>query len=248
MPKSSYIAPQYTVMALILNLETSSENCSASIAEDGLVLGSMQCSENKSHASVLTVLIQELLLKHSLQFNQLNALAVSKGPGSYTGLRIGVSVAKGLCYGGNKPLIAINTLRSMMNGIKCDTENFDEKFTDNAVFCPMLDARRLEVYMATFAKSGEMLTSTCAEIINETSLGQVLEKNQVIFFGSGADKCKDIIKHPNAVFIGGFEVKASHMAQLAEEAFRKNKFEDVAYFEPFYLKDFVATLPKRKII
>ena len=235
-------------MALILNLETSSENCSVSIAENGVVLGSMQCSENKSHASVLTVLIQELLLKHSVRFNQLDAIAVSKGPGSYTGLRIGVSVAKGLCYGAAKPLIAINTLRSMMYGIKYDTENFEEKFSDDTVFCPMLDARRLEVYMATFTKNGEMLTTTSAEIISETSLDEVLSKSQVVFFGSGANKCKDIIKHPNAVFIEGFEVKANHMSLLAEESFRRNKFEDVAYFEPFYLKDFVATLPKRKVI
>jgi tRNA threonylcarbamoyladenosine biosynthesis protein TsaB len=235
-------------MALILNIETSSENCSVSIAENGIVFGSLQSSETKSHASILTVLIDELLLKHSVGFNQLNAIAVSKGPGSYTGLRIGVSVAKGLCYGANKPLIAINTLRSMVAGLKKDMTDFEDKFPDDAVFCPMLDARRMEVYMATFAKSGEMLKSTSAEIMDETSFDEVLNKHQVIFFGSGADKCKGIIKHPNAVFIEGFQVKADYMALLAEESFRKSKFENVAYFEPFYLKDFVATLPKRKVI
>ena len=235
-------------MALILNIETSSENCSVAIAKDGIVSATSQSSETKSHAIILTVLIEKLMLENSYSFAQLDAIAVSKGPGSYTGLRIGVSVAKGLCYGAGKPLIAINTLQSMMNGLRQELTEFETLFGSDFVFCPMLDARRQEVYLANFSKSGDLLRETTAEIVQEDSFAEILKDRKLVFFGSGAEKVKSIIHHDNAIFVDGFELKASYLSSLAEDAFQKKQFEDVAYFEPFYLKDFVATIPKRKVI
>lgn len=235
-------------MALILNLETSSENCSVALSNNGVVVGASQNEEKKSHASVLTILIEELLRNNSVSFHQLHAISVSKGPGSYTGLRIGVSVAKGLCYGTGKPLIGLNTLACMMNGLKIEVPDFDLRFDADTVFCPMLDARRQEVYTAAFDKQGIFLRDTSADIIDEYSYQDTLESHPVVFFGSGAEKCKSLIKSHNAVFVDNFQVKASYMATLSEVAFKNKEFEDVAYFEPFYLKDFVATTPKRKVI
>ncbi len=235
-------------MALILSIETSSENCSVAISDNGKIISSSQSTELQSHASVLTVLIEEIMTKNSLKIKQLDAVAVSKGPGSYTGLRIGVSVAKGLCFGSGKPLIAINTLKSMMSGLKIELNDFSSRFTDETVFCPMLDARRMEVYMALFSKNGDEISETAAVIIDEVSFGEILENKSVVFFGSGSDKCQEIIKSKNAVFIRNFTLKADYVSILAEEAYISKTFADVAYFEPFYLKDFIATTPKRKII
>lgn len=234
-------------MGLILNIETSSENCSVAIARNGEMVATLESTESKSHATILTVLIEKILQDNAIKVNNLDAIAVSKGPGSYTGLRIGVSVAKGLCYGAGKPLIAINTLESMLNGLKMSLPDFDQAFAEDAIFCPMLDARRQEVYLAHFSKGGETLHETAAEIIHEESFKEILESSKLIFFGSGADKIKTVIAHPNALFIEGFAPRAEYLAALSESAFRNEKFEDVAYFEPLYLKDFVATIPKRKV-
>jgi tRNA threonylcarbamoyladenosine biosynthesis protein TsaB len=235
-------------MALILNIETSTETCSVALAKNGKIIAVAESKDQRSHASILTVLIEELLHGNHLSGKDLDAVAVSKGPGSYTGLRIGVSVAKGICYGAGKPLIAINTLQSMMEGLWITNPEFMEKTTENTKFCPMLDARRQEVYMAVFLKNGEAVTETCAAIIDDTSFQQEMDSSPIVFFGNGSEKCKAIIKHPNAIFLDHFEMKASSMHQLSEKAFQANHFENLAYFEPFYLKDFVATIPKRKVI
>lgn len=235
-------------MAIILNIETSSENCSVALSRNGVSVASLQNSESRSHAVVLTVLINELLQNNQLAIRDLDAVAVSKGPGSYTGLRIGVSVAKGLCYGANKPLIAINTLECMLFGLKNEYRDFENKFPDDAIFCPMLDARRQEVYMSLFKKNGAVISETSAEIIHEESLKEELRLHPVVLFGSGAEKCKTIISNANAIFIDGFTLKAEYMSLLSEEAYSQSKFENLAYFEPFYLKDFIATIPRRKVI
>lgn len=235
-------------MSLILNIETSSENCSVAISKDEFTLDMAEEEGSKSHASVLTVLIDELLRKNQMGISDLDAIAVSKGPGSYTGLRIGVSVAKGLCYGAVKPLIAINTLDSMMNGFRKGITDFEIHFTENTIFCPMLDARRLEVYLAMYDKKGVLIKETTAEIIDENSFSDILKEHPMVFFGSGTSKCKEILKNPNAQFMDHFLLKASYMTHLSYENLVKRNFENVAYFEPFYLKDFVATIPKRKVI
>lgn len=235
-------------MALILNIETSSEICSVALSVDGVETASLESRESRSHASVLTVLINDILQKSNLSVNNLDAIAVSMGPGSYTGLRIGVSAAKGLCYGAGKPLIAVNTLLCMINGLRSEMENFETRFSDETIFCPMLDARRQEVYLAWFSKQGEMIRDTSAEIIDTDSFKETLQNHQMIFFGTGAGKCKTIIPDTNAVFIDDFSLKAAYMCRLTENLYQKGVFEDVAYFEPFYLKDFVATIPRRKVM
>ncbi len=235
-------------MALILNIETSSDSCSVALSRNGELYAFIQSDEDRSHAHILTVLIEKLLAQNSITIADLDAVAVSKGPGSYTGLRIGVSVAKGICYGARKPLLAVNTLQAMMAGLKLETTDFAARFPTNAVFCPMLDARRQEVYLAMFSKEGNLLKETTAEIITGDSFADILAKQQMVFFGSGAGKVKDIIQNPNALFVENFGLKASYLSSLAEEAWQNKKFEDVAYFEPLYLKDFVATVAKRKVI
>jgi tRNA threonylcarbamoyladenosine biosynthesis protein TsaB len=235
-------------MALILNIETSTDSCSVAISKGGNSIAALKSNEQRSHASVLTVLIEELLHKNNISVTNLDAVCVSKGPGSYTGLRIGVSAAKGICYGILKPLIAINTLECMMNGLSLDLSNTFASLPENSIFCPMLDARRLEVYLAMFQKNGTPYSETSAVIIQEDSFMEDLKGHKIVFFGNGAEKCKPLITSPNAVFFDNFTLNASHMANLSEELFQKRCFEDLAYFEPFYLKDFVATIPKRKVL
>lgn len=234
-------------MAVILNIETSADSCSVAVSKDGETIAQMQSEESRSHANVLTVLIGDLLARFSFTIGSLDAIAVSKGPGSYTGLRIGVSVAKGLCFGSKKPLIAINTLQSMMEGLK-GTTDFGTSFDSGTWFCPMLDARRQEVYMAMYAKDGTGIKETSAEIITEESFAEILDTRKIVFFGSGAEKVKSIIKNPNAVFVENFDLNARYLAGLSYEAYVNKQFEDIAYFEPLYLKDFVATVAKRKVI
>ncbi len=228
-------------MALILNIETSTEVCSVTISKNGELLYLKETLEGLSHSELLTVFIEELLAENAFKLNDLDAIAVSKGPGSYTGLRIGVSVAKGLCYGLGIPLIAVNSLETM--GIIAAL-NSNEKM----LFCPMIDARRMEVYTALYNSKGEEIKPVSAEIIENDFLAEYLEDNKILFFGNGAEKCKSQIKHPNAIYNGPAKTSAQFMQKLTETKYNKKEFEDVAYFEPFYLKDFVATIPKNKII
>jgi tRNA threonylcarbamoyladenosine biosynthesis protein TsaB len=237
-------------MALILNLDTSTRICSVALAQDGKLLGLRESHEDKSHASLLAVFIRKVLEESAKTISDLDAVAVSKGPGSYTGLRIGVSTAKGLAYGSGIPLISVDTLSAIASGVMGEHLVQNEAHPEDKplCLCPMLDARRMEVYTAVFLPSGKILEPIAAKIVREDSFADLLEEYRVVFFGNGAAKCRSIIQHHHAIFLEGIETSARYMVPLTESAWKQNKFEDVAYFEPFYLKDFVATIPKNKVI
>lgn len=237
-------------MALILNLDTSTQICSVALALDGELLGLKESHEEKSHASLLAVFIKDILEENAKPISHLDAVAVSKGPGSYTGLRIGVSTAKGLAFAAGIPMISVDTLSSMASGVFHSNQIENKALSKDTPFClcPMIDARRMEVYTAMFHPSGEVIEPVAAKIIEENSFKDILKRYQVIFFGNGAAKCRDLIQHPNAIFLEGIETSARYMVSLAESAWQQNSFEDLAYFEPFYLKDFVATIPKNKVL
>lgn len=235
-------------MALILNIETSTEVCSVTLAQNGLTLFKKESVEGLNHSRVLTVFIEELFKENNIQPKMLDAVAVSKGPGSYTGLRIGVSVAKGLCYGLNIPLISVNSLEVLGIYAAQNPEKYNlAKNEEQVLFCPMIDARRMEVYTALYNSNGEEIRQVSAEIIDEIFLSDLLETHKILFFGNGAKKCKNILEHENAVFEGPESTSAEFMQMIAENKFNEKQFEDVAYFEPFYLKNFVATIPKNKV-
>jgi len=223
----------------ILNIETSTNVCSIAISENGNCIFSKSDSEGMNHAALLSVFIAEGMEVLKLQSKKLNAVAVSSGPGSYTGLRIGVSTAKGLCYGLEIPLIAVSTLEVLTAQALRKVEN-----NDNVLFCPMIDARRMEVYAAFYNEKGEIKREISADIIDETSYSEILESNLVYFFGNGAEKCKTTLTHSNARFIDDLVPLAENMIALAEIRYNKKRFEDVAYFEPFYLKEFFTTAVK----
>lgn len=226
-------------MSIILSIETSTPVCSTAVLKDGKVLGVRDINVEKSHSSLLTVLIEELLNEHHLQLKNINAIALSKGPGSYTGLRIGTSTAKGLCFALDIPLIAINTLTAMAkHAINMQKEN--------ALYCPMIDARRMEVYTALYDNTLNKVITTKPLVIDEDSFNKHLQENKIYFFGNGAEKCKGIISHPNAVFLDKITPTSKTIGELAQEKYDKADFEDVAYFEPFYLKEFMTKKPKPK--
>ncbi len=230
-------------MALILNIETSTQVCSISLSDDGIITGIKESHTKNSHSELLTIFAQQLINDQAYEFKDLDAIAVSMGPGSYTGLRIGVSTAKGLCYSLDKPLIAISTLEAMAAGMIQEMENIE----DDYLFCPMIDARRMEVYSALFTPDISMHRKILAEIIDENSFSKDLKNNTIVFGGDGAPKCKEILdKNQNTIFLDDFLPSSRFMAHLAEEKFQNKIFEDVAYFEPFYLKDFVAGIPRVK--
>lgn len=224
-------------MATILHIETATKNCSVSVAAKGELLAIQELNDgNYSHAEKLHPFIQQVMEEAKLSFNDIDAVAVSKGPGSYTGLRIGVSAAKGLCFAFDKPLISIETLKSLAHKVSIE----------EGVIIPMLDARRMEVYAAVYNSRHEQVRDIKAEIIDENSFEEYLSKGKVYFLGDGAEKCKGIIVHENAVFIYGEFPSAKEMVQLSFDKYKKNDIEDVAYFEPFYLKDFVVTPEKKR--
>jgi tRNA threonylcarbamoyladenosine biosynthesis protein TsaB len=228
---------------MILCIETATGVCSAALCNDTATLHLREAAEGRSHASQLTVLIRELLAEASVSTQELDAVAVSKGPGSYTGLRIGVSVAKGISYGAGIPLIGINTMTAMYYGY-ISKHGIPPAET---LLCPMIDARRMEVYNAIFTPDGKMVRPTAADIIDEASFRDELAKGRVIFFGSGAAKCMTTITDGNALFEDGFTLSASYLQLPSAEALREKRYEDTAYFEPFYLKEFLATVPKKMI-
>ncbi|WP_430812158.1 MULTISPECIES: tRNA (adenosine(37)-N6)-threonylcarbamoyltransferase complex dimerization subunit type 1 TsaB [unclassified Carboxylicivirga] len=233
-------------MAKILSIETSTGVCSVAYSDNGNVIASKELYQVNSHASNLTILIQELFAQDSIpELNEIDAVAVSSGPGSYTGLRIGVSTAKGICYALNKPLIAIDSMHILAQPMLNRIEQHSDRPT---VLCPMMDARRMEVYTAIFDTDLNLLEPISAKIIDEESYRNWLSEHCVYFFGNGAHKCKTTIAHPNAIFIDDCHPLAKNLAPLAEQYYQDNKFVDVAYFEPFYLKDFVATTPKKKVL
>ncbi|TXD54084.1 MULTISPECIES: tRNA (adenosine(37)-N6)-threonylcarbamoyltransferase complex dimerization subunit type 1 TsaB [unclassified Polaribacter] len=224
-------------MSIILNIETATKNCSVSIAQNGRILALKELNNgNYSHAEVLHPFMMAILKETNLTSNNIDAVAVSKGPGSYTGLRIGVSAAKGLCFALQKPLISIETLTSLSHAIS----------VDNGLIIPMLDARRMEVYAAVYNEKNIQIRDIRAEIMDENSFSEYLALGKVYFLGDGAHKCKEIITHKNAVFIDDKFPSAKEMAVLSYDKYKKSDTENVAYFEPFYLKDFVVIPEKKK--
>jgi tRNA threonylcarbamoyladenosine biosynthesis protein TsaB len=218
-------------MAVILCLETSTTNCSVAIAVDGEIIALQEDNNNKySHAEKLHSFIDQVLAESGTLKSSLEAIAVSKGPGSYTGLRIGVSAAKGLCFAIDVPLIAIPTLEVLAH----------QAVIENGCIIPMLDARRLEVYAAVFSSDNNQIRETKAEVLDENSYGDYLKRTKVCFIGDGVEKFKALCKHKNAIFMNNKLPSAKQMGVLAELRYQKNNFEDVAYFEPYYLKDFIA--------
>lgn len=224
-------------MALILQIETATQTCSVALAKDGVILDFIERTERNIHASVITLFIDELLRKNNFQFSDLSAVAISMGPGSYTGLRIGVSTSKGICYALDIPLIAVNTLEAMSSGFVSNHFSVNP----DTLFCPMIDARRMEVYCAIYTSKTEVVLETKAEIIDENSFRDILDHQVVYFFGDGALKCESYLgTHFNARVIDDFESSARYLTAIAYQKYLQKDFVDVAYFEPFYLKDFVA--------
>ncbi|MGY3211077.1 tRNA (adenosine(37)-N6)-threonylcarbamoyltransferase complex dimerization subunit type 1 TsaB [Mucilaginibacter sp. HD30] len=220
----------------ILQIETATTVCSVALANRGEVIAFKEIDQRNIHAEVITVFIDEILKNAGIKYNELDAVAVSSGPGSYTGLRIGVSTAKGLCYALDKPLIAVETLEAMAEGIIARGVNGD------ILLCPMIDARRMEVYTALFDAAGNRVQATNAAIIDENSFSAQLEKSKILFFGDGAPKCRETLSgNANALFIGNFTNSAVHLTKKAYQKFQAGQFEDVAYYEPYYLKDFLVT-------
>lgn len=230
-------------MPCILYIETATEVCSVTVAKDSCIIFRKIDTNGPSHAILLGAFVDEAVKSIRAEGILLDAVAVSCGPGSYTGLRIGVSEAKGLCFGMNIPLIAIETLRIMASGVS------KKKIVDrDTLLCPMIDARRMEVYDAIFDSQLNVVRSTEADIIDETSFADILEKQKVAFFGNGASKCRDVLKSDNTIFLDDIYPQADDMIALGEKAFEEKNFVDVAYFEPFYLKEFVATIAKNKVL
>ena len=223
-------------MSLILHLETATESCSATLAENGKILATIEETKQNIHGEKLSVFVDECLRKAGKKMDHLEALAVSSGPGSYTGLRIGVSLAKGICYALNIPFISIDTLHAMTAGIASVKPGYD-------LYCPILDARRNEVFTTLLTPSLDPIVETKAMIIDPESFSDHLLSHRILFFGNGAEKCSLIIKDPNANFELDFSNSASHMVAEALRKKKSNQYENLAYFEPSYLKEFMGKLP-----
>ncbi len=233
-------------MSRILCIDTATDVCSVAVINGNKIEGFRESGNERSHAAQLAVFIDGLLKELNISLEAFDAIAISRGPGSYTGLRIGVSTAKGLCYGGNKPLISVSTLQSMCYGVP---KSFlqDNNLSD-FYFAPMLDARRMEVYTAVYRPDYSLIRDIQAEIIDEQSFQIFLAEKPVLFFGEGAPKTKETLNHPNAIFFNDFKHSARYMGNIASDKFRHQRFEDVAYFEPFYLKDSITTTSKKNIL
>ena len=224
-------------MSLILSLETSAKVCSVAIHDGGKLVATSEIHVEQSHASKLAVLIDEIKNEAGIEFSQLVAVAISSGPGSYTGLRIGTSTAKGFCFALNIPLISVGSLDLLAFQMK-------EQNPQNAYLCPMIDARRMEVYCLITDAGLHTIHPTEAKVIDEESFNEYLDKRQILFFGDGSDKCKEKLHHKNAQFISGVYAKASQLGVIAFDKFKKNEIEDLVNFEPHYLKEFMIKLPK----
>ena len=229
-------------MERILLIETSTALCSTALAENGAIISYRESSAPKAHASLTAVFIDEMLKEKGISIADCDAICVSMGPGSYTGLRVGVSTAKGLCFGSGKPLMAVGTLDTLV--AQAVAEGLVPEGCRYII--PMIDARRMEAYSAVFTPDCQQITETQPVIVDENSFASQLEEGPVLFIGDGAGKCADVIKHPNAGFVQCWP-KADAMLMPAMEAYKEKRFKDVAYFEPFYLKEFVATVSKKKM-
>jgi len=236
-------------MGYILCMDTATSVCSVALADGGLPLSFKDSFIKNAHAAFLTPSIDELIRSSGISYTSLSAVAVGMGPGSYTGLRIGIATAKGLCYALDIPLIAIPTLKAMAWGMKQITPPpaLAGEGIGGWCYCPMLDARRIEVFCAVFDETLLEIRETRAEIIHEHSFSDELTTHTFIFAGEGAEKCKPFLeKHENTIFIDGFAISSKYMIPLAEEKYQRKEFEDLASFEPFYLKDFIAGKPRVK--
>ena len=229
-------------MANILMIETSTKACSVALGRDFQIEFTRETFEGPNHAAVLGQFVEETMQYARENDAMPDAIAVSEGPGSYTGLRIGVSEAKGLAFGLNVPLIAVSTLKAMCCQVMFHT---DIQMEEGALYCPMIDARRMEVYLAFYDQALGVVKEPCAQVIDEDFVEQALKDRIIYFFGDGADKCKDLLtRHPNARFVKEIRVLARDMLALSIQAFNRGQFVDTAYFTPFYLKEFQATKPK----
>jgi tRNA threonylcarbamoyladenosine biosynthesis protein TsaB len=225
---------------LILSLETSSPICSVALHRDGQLVGQSELRLEKSHSSHLSVLVNQLLENSQCGLADLSAVAVSDGPGSYTGLRIGAAAAKGLCFALDVPLIAIGTLPAMARQVAAYTAQAEQ-----VLFCPMLDARRMEVYSALYTADGTQVLAPAPLILDEDTLAEQLAHHHLLFFGNGAVKFQPLVaENPHAGFLTGIEPSAIAVGELAQAAFERQDFRDVAYYEPFYLKEVYTTTPK----
>ena len=230
-------------MPLILCIETATPACSVALMNDGGILASKHSAKKNAHSTALNLFIDEVMEEAGLDFSSLDAVAVSKGPGSYTGLRIGVSTAKGLCYALDIPAIAPGTLLCMASGFL----GANQKIASGALLCPMIDARRMEVFTALYDVNLEPILAVDAVIVDENAFANLPAERPVYFFGDGAEKCREVLSQRNNWnYVPGFVNSAAHMAAIAGRYYATSRFEDVAYFEPFYLKDFIAGKPKVK--
>jgi tRNA threonylcarbamoyladenosine biosynthesis protein TsaB len=235
---------------LILHVETATDICSVAISKGDQLLALVESGPERSHARLLNQYIRKGLEESGITFQQLDAVAVSKGPGSYTGLRIGVSTSKGIAYALRVPLLSCGTLEHMARGALARKEV--QELADDAgrhlLLCPMLDARRMEVYHALYTTGFEVVEEVSARIIEQESFSRELDRQLVCFFGPGAGKCREVINHPNARFVDDVQPSARDMIIPVSRKYADEEFEDVAYFEPFYLKDFIATIPRKKVL
>lgn len=234
-------------MALILCIETGTDICSVGLSRDGELVSLRESDEGRDHAKRVGVFVDELLRETGIAPDELDAIAVGMGPGSYTGLRIGVSFAKGICYGLQIPLVAVGSLDALAEVAIEDNEAgiLDVKDWNDAVLCPMVDARRMEVYTRLFNAAGEPLSEVSAEIVTEESFAEWRKDRQLVIFGNGAAKCREIL--PDATYVN-ITPSARGLARLAEQRLQEGKTEDIAYFEPFYLKDFIVIPSKKKLL
>ncbi len=230
-------------MALILNFDTSTKICSVALAEGEKILSFRENDEGRNHASLLTVFIDEVLREAGKSPSELDALAVSKGPGSYTGLRIGISTAKGMAYALNIPVMAIPTLKIMAHAYISR-----HAVEENTLICPMIDARRMEVYTEFYTQKLNVFRKVGADIIESDSYRDIREEHKMIFFGDGAAKCENVLEGEEILIDKTYNISSLNMPPLSKEYFEQRNFENVAYFEPFYLKDFIATIPKKKLL
>lgn len=229
-------------MSVILHIESAVEGCSVAVSDEGQLVFDRADNETHNNAVTLGVLVDEALSLVDSRGLKLDAVAVSEGPGSYTGLRIGVSMAKGICYGRNIKLISVSTLKLL-----CVAPLLTYELPDDALLCPMIDARRMEVYSAIYDRALGQVRGIQADIVTEQTYREYLDNHPVWFMGNGAAKCRELIEHPNAHFIEGLTPQARWMFPLAEQSLNRDELRDVAYFEPYYLKDFIAVKPKKLV-
>ena len=230
------------IMSVILHIESATDGCSVAVSDEGQLVFDKADREGHNNAVSLGVLLDEALALIDSRGLKLDAVAVSEGPGSYTGLRIGVSMAKGVCYGRGIKLISVSTLKLL-----CVQPLLSLDLPDDALLCPMIDARRMEVYSAIYDRALNEVREIRADIVDADTYKEFLDKHPVWFMGNGAAKCKNTISHPNAHFLDDVKPQARWMFPLAEQSFNREEFRDVAYFEPYYLKDFIAVKPKKLV-